>query len=139
MKRRLLQTLMLCLCLSIGEGTFAQSKVEKRYTYTLTNLKLDKATEGRFAPVLKAYLKEKKEAGDIYDNVKDKYKAAIKAGTITDKQATELINAKLASEARELEVRKKYQEQFSAVLKPKKVYYAFDLANEKISKIEGKD
>ena len=118
---------------------FAQSKLEKRYAYTLKNLHLDKKTEAQFAPILKAYLTEKKAAGDIYDDVKKKYKAAEKAGTLTDAQATQLLNAKIESEQKELNVRKKYIPEFQKVLKPKKVYYAFDLAGDKMSKIDGKD
>jgi len=119
--------------------TFAQSKLEKRYSYTLKNLHLDKKTEAQFAPILKAYLTEKKAAGDIYDDVKKKYKAAEKAGTLTDAQATQLLNAKIQSEQKELDVRKKYLPEFQKVLKPKKVYYAFDFANDKMSKIDGKE
>ena len=135
MKKFIITTLATAILLAMPIAINAQSKVEKRYAYTLKNLKLDKATETKFAPILKAYLKEKKEAGDIYDDVKDKYKSAVQAGTITDKQATLLLDAKV----KELEVRKKYTDEFKKVLKPKKVYYALDLANEKISKIDGRE
>ena len=131
---------LLAAFLLVGTASvFAQSKVEKRYAYTLKNLHLDKKTEAQFGPVLKAYLTEKKAAGDIYDDVKKKYKAAEKAGTLTDAQATQLLNAKIQSEQKELDVRKKYLPEFQKILKPKKVYYAFDYANDKISKIDGKD
>ncbi len=139
MKRLPILAALLALCLLGTTTVFAQSKLEKRYEYTLKNLRLDKATEAKFAPVLRAYLTEKKEAGDIYDDVKKKYKAAEKAGTLTDAQATQLLNAKMESDEKELEVKKKYLPEFKKVLKPKKVYYAFDLANDKMSKIEGKD
>lgn len=132
----LLSALMLC---GIITTVSAQSKLEKRYTYTLKNLHLDKKTETQFAPVLKAYLTEKKKAGDIYDNVKKKYKAAEKAGTLTDAQASQLLNAKIESEQKELDVRKKYLPEFLKILKAKKVYYAFDYAGEKMSKIDGKE
>lgn len=140
MKPSSLLVVLLTACLLLGTTqVFAQSKLEKRYTYTLKNLRLDKKTEAQFAPVLKAYLTEKKAAGDIYDDVKKKYKAAEKAGTLTDTQATQLLNAKIESEQKELDVRKKYLPEFRKVLKPKKVYYAFDLAGDKMSKIDGKD
>lgn len=133
-------SLLLAALLLVGTASvFAQSKLEKRYAYTLKNLHLDKKTEAQFAPVLKAYLTEKKAAGDIYDDLKKKYKAAEKAGTLTDAQATQLLNAKLTSEQKELVVRKKYISEFLKILKPKKVYYALDYANDKLSKIEGKD
>lgn len=117
----------------------AQSKLEKRYAYTLRNLRLDKATEAKFGPVLKAYLTEKKAAEKKYDDLKDKYKSAEKAGTLTDAQATQLLEAKFECAGKELEVKKKYLAEFQKILKPKKVYYAFDFANDKMSKIEEKD
>ncbi len=118
---------------------FAGPKLEKRYEYTLRKLKLDKATEAKFAPVLRAYLTEKKAANDIYDDIKDKYKAAKKAGTLTDKQATELLEAKFVADAKEQEVKKKYYAEFKKILKPKKIFYAFDYASEKLSVIEGRE
>ena len=135
-----LMTIAIAAILLAGVSTtaIAQSKVKKRYDYTLKNLRLDKKTEAQFAPVLKAYLDERKAAGDIYDEVKDKYKAAEKAGTLTDNQANQLLEAKIKSEEQELVVRRKYTTEFKKVLKPKKVYYALDLANDSMSKIEGK-
>ena len=62
-----------------------------------------------------------------------------KAGTLTDAQAKQLFEAKLESETKELAAKRKYYPEFLKVLKPKKVWYAFDLANEKMSKIEGRD
>ncbi len=115
----------------------AQSKLEKRYAYTLKKLRLDKATEAKFGPVLKAYLTEKKEANKKYDDLKDKYKQAEKAGTLTDNQATQLLDAKFECEVKETAVKKKYYTEFLKVVKPKKAYYAFDYSNDKMSKIEG--
>ena len=106
---------------------FAQTKTEKRYTYTMKNLHLDKKTEAAFSPILKAYLNERKAAGDIYDDVKKKY------------QAKQLFEAKLESETKELAAKKKYFPEFLKVLKPKKVWYAFDLANDKMTTIDGSD
>lgn len=115
----------------------AQSKLEKRYAYTLKKLRLDKATEAKFGPILKAYLTEKKEANKKYDDLKDKYKQAEKAGTLTDNQATQLLDAKFECETKETAVKKKYYTEFLKVVKPKKAYYAFDYSNDKMSKIEG--
>jgi len=131
--------LLSAVLLSVSTVTFAASKLEKRHAYTLKNLKLDKKTEAAFSPILMQYLKDKKEAGKKYDDLKDKYKAAEKAGTLTDNQATQLLEAKFECDAAELEVKKRYYPEFLKVLKPKKVYYAFDLSNDKMSKIEGKD
>lgn len=139
MKRILTFALAAILIAGVSTTAIAQSKVKKRYDYTLKNLHLDKKTEAQFAPVLKAYLDERKAAGDIYDDVKDKYKAAEKAGTLTDNQANQLLEAKIKSEEQELVVRRKYTAEFKKVLKPKKVYYALDFANDSMSKIEGKE
>ncbi|MBP5770516.1 MAG: hypothetical protein J6W75_04050 [Bacteroidaceae bacterium] len=126
------------LLLTFVGNAFAATKLEKRYAYTLKNLKLDKATEAKFGPVLKAYLTEKKEAEKKYEDLKDKYKSAEKSGTLSDAQATQLMEAKLECAEKELVVKKKYFVEFKKVLKPKKVYYAFDYANDKMSKIDGK-
>ena len=140
MKRLITLLLVAAFALTaVTTNASAKTKLEKRYEYTLKNLKLDKQTEAKFAPLLKAYLTERKAANDVYDDVKEKYKAAEKAGTITDAQAKQLMDAKLASETKELEAKKKYYPEFAKVLKMKKVWYAFDLANDKMSKIEGSD
>ncbi|MBR0272815.1 MAG: hypothetical protein IJQ59_01830 [Bacteroidaceae bacterium] len=131
--------LLSAVLLSVSTATFAASKLEKRHAYTLKNLNLDKKTEAAFSPILMQYLTEKKAAGKKYDDLKDKYKAAEKAGTLTDGQATQLLEAKFECDAAELEVKKRFYPEFLKVLKPKKVYYAFDLSNDKMSKIEGKD
>ncbi len=131
--------LLSAFLLSVSTTTFAASKLEKRHAYTLKNLNLDKKTETAFSPILMQYLKDKKEAGKKYDDLKDKYKAAEKAGTLTDNQATQLLEAKMECDAAELEVKKRYYPEFLKVLRPKKVYYAFDLSNDKMSKIEGRD
>lgn len=138
MNKIFIALLALALTFGVTATSLALTKTEKRYAYTLQHLKLNKQTEAKFGPILKAYLEERKAAGDIYDEVKKKYKAAEKAGTITDAQAKQLFEAKLTSETKELAAKKKYYPEFLKVLKPKKVWYAFDLANEKMSKIEGK-
>ena len=139
MKKFVSTLIAVVVMLSITATAAAQTKTEKRYAYTLQHLKLNKQTEAKFGPVLKAYLDERKAAGDIYDEVKKKYKAAEKAGTLTDAQAKQLFEAKLESETKELAAKKKFYPEFLKVLKPKKVWYAFDLANEKMSKIDGKE
>jgi len=139
MKKFILSLLAAVTLLTAATPVCAQSKLEKRYAYTLRNLKLDKATEAKFGPVLKAYLTDKKAAEKKYDDLKDKYKSAEKAGTLTDAQATQLLDAKFECAAKELEVKKKYHTEFLKILKPKKAYYAFDYANDKMSKIDGKD
>ncbi len=125
--------------LSLSTAVFAGAKMDKRHAYTLKNLKLDKKTQAQFSPILMQYLQDKKEANKKYDDLKEKYKSAEKAGTLTDSQATQLLDAKFECAAKELEVKKRYYAEFLKILKPKKVYYAFDLANDKMAKIDGKD
>ena len=137
--KRIILLLVVSLALTATTSVYAKTKLEKRYEYTLRKLKLDKATEAKFGPVLKAYLTERKAANDVYDDIKDKYKSAEKAGTITDAQAKQLMDAKLESEAKELAAKKKYYPEFAKILKMKKVWYAFEYANDKMSKIEGRD
>ena len=131
--------LLSAFLLSVSTAAYAGPKIEKRHAYTLKNLRLDKKTEAAFSPVLMQYLKDKKEANKKYDDLKDKYKAAEKAGTLTDSQATQLLEAKFECDAAEQVVKKRYYEEFKKILKPKKIYYAFDLANDKMSKIDGKE
>lgn len=136
-KHNALIGIMLCLFFFGTTSTVcAASKLEMRHAYTMRHLKLDKATAAKFAPVLHKYLEERKAAGDKYDEVKDKYKDAIKAGTITSAQGKALMDAKLASEALELTAKKKYYPEFLKVLKADKVFLAFEFANDKKSKIE---
>ena len=137
--KKILFLLLTAFLLSITTTTFAGAKMDKRHAYTLKNLKLDKKTQAQFSPILMQYLQDKKEANKKYDDLKDKYKSAEKAGTLTDSQATQLLDAKFECAAKELEVKKHYYAEFLKVLKPKKVYYAFDLANDKMSKIDGKE
>ncbi|MCR5819898.1 MAG: hypothetical protein K6F94_02955 [Bacteroidaceae bacterium] len=129
-------TIIAAFFLLAAQPSQAASKLEKRYAYTLKHLKLDKTTEAKFGPVLHKYLEERKAANDIYDDVKDKYKAAEKAGTLTPAQGLALVEAKLESDTKMIAVRKKYLAEFKKVLKGNKIYYAFDYSNDKMSKID---
>lgn len=115
-------------------STFAQKTSELRYDYVIKNLKLDKATEAKAGPVIKAFIKEMKEAGDIYDDVKSKHKAAIKNGTLTNNQAAALNKAKLDSDAKETAVRKAYYAKFKAVMSEKQTFLCYRLCADKKSK-----
>lgn len=135
---RILTVIIFCALLGLfTTSSTAQTKREIRVAYVLEHLSLDKATAAKFKPVLNAYLKEMKDAKDIYDDVKDKYKEQEKSGKLTDSQANQLLKAKLESDTKELAIRKKYQPKFVTILKGAKAYYAFDLANDKMSKITG--
>lgn len=136
-KLSLLFALILSISFAGRQAVYAQSGTELRHQYVMKNLKLDKATAEKFSPVCMSFLKEMKEAEAEYDKLKKKYKDMEKGGTLTNSQAEQLINAKLTADEAELAVRRKYVEKFKAVLPLKKVYYAFDLANDKKSKVQG--
>lgn len=128
---------LLLICTTLSAPTMAQSNLELRHQYIMKNLKLNKELTGKFSPVCKSYLEELKVAKSEYSKLKDKYKDAEKNGTLTNGQAEQLLNAKFEADAKELVVRKKYYEEFKKVIPLKKVYYAFDLANDKKSKVKG--
>lgn len=128
---------LLLLVVAFAMPLRAQSNLELRHQYVMKNLKLNKEQTAKFSPVCKSYLEELKKAKADYDKLKDKYKEAEKSGTLTNGQAEQLLNAKFEAEAKELTVKKKFYEEFKKVLPLKKVYYAFDLANDKKSKVRG--
>ncbi len=136
MKKFILLLVATLFAFTSTNTAFAGPKMDKRHAYTLRMLKLDKKTEAAFSPILMQYLKEKKAAEKKYDDLKDKYRSAENAGTLTDKQAAQLLEAKWECAAKELEVKKKYNTIFLKMLPAKKVYYAFDYSNDKMSKID---
>jgi len=133
-------TFLLALALVVCGTTYsmaAPTKQQKRVAYTLKNLKLDAATKKSLQPMLISYLQELKAAQKPYDDLKEKYKNDIDKGTMTDKVATALLQAKWTAARNENAVKEKYDKQFRTVLSVKKVWYCFDLLNDKMSKIEG--
>lgn len=137
--RKLLLAAICCITLTAVQPAQAGRKTDLRVAYTMRNMHIDKKTQAAFEPLLRQYLEEKKAATQTYEDLKDKYKAARKAGTITDSQATQLLDAKFKADAAELEVKRKWRPKFAEVLKPKHVYMAFDYSGDKMSKIEGSD
>ncbi len=129
---------LLCLALVSLTAT-AQTNRQLRHAYVMKNLNLNKEQTARFGPVLKAYLDELKEAKSNYDKLKDKYRDMEKAGMLTNSQAEQMLNAKFDADAKELVVKKKFYVEFKKVLPLKKVWYAFDLANDKKSKVRGEE
>ncbi len=129
---------LLCLALVSPTAT-AQTNRQLRHAYVMKNLNLNKEQTARFGPVLKAYLDELKEAKSNYDKLKDKYRDMEKAGMLTNSQAEQMLNAKFDADAKELVVKKKFYVEFKKVLPLKKVWYAFDLANDKKSKVRGEE
>jgi len=115
----------------------APTKQQKRVVYTLKNLKLDATTQKSLQPLLLSYLQELKAAQKPYDDLKEKYKNDIDKGTLTDKVASALLTAKWTAAKNENTVKEKYDKLFRNVIPAKKVWYCFDLLNDKMSKIEG--
>lgn len=140
MKRIGMILVMACTMLLAGAmvSYAAPTKQQKRVAYTLKNLKLDATTAKTLQPVLMDYLTELKAAQKPYDDLKEKYKTDIKNGTLTDKVASALLTAKWTAAKNEQAVKEKYEKKFMAILSAKKVWYCFDLLNDKMSKIEGK-
>lgn len=138
MKRVILLFSLVAFMSAAGrQAVYAQSGTELRHQYVMKHLKLDKATAEKFSPVCMEFLKEMKAAEAEYDKLKKKYKELEKNGTLTNAQAEQLLKAKFAKDEAELAVRRKYVDKFKAVLPMKKVYYAFDYANDKKSKVQG--
>lgn len=116
----------------------AQNKEQIRLDYVLKNLRLDKNTSVKFKPLFLNYLKEMKDAKDLYDHVKDKYKTAIKKSSLSDNQAELLLNAHWNSDAREIVVKKKYTTIFTSCIGAKRTFLVFDYASDSMKKMKGK-
>ena len=99
----------------------AQSQKDREiFDYVSKQLALSKEDKNRLRPV--------------YDNLKEKNLTAIRKDKLTSNQAIMLNNARWASDAKVLEVRKKYSQKFATVLSPQQVYYLFSYANDSKSK-----
>lgn len=135
--KKLLTVLMIAALLPIL--TMAQSQKDKdRWAYVATQMKLSRDAKAKVQPVFYSYMKELHAAKDIYDNAKDNLISSIRKNRLTTAQANQLTNARWASDAKVLEVRRAYTKKFSAMLSPQQVYYLFSYANDSKSKREGK-
>lgn len=113
----------------------AQSQKDREiFDYVSKQLALSKEEKNRLRPVFYSYRKELRSAKNIYDNLKEKNLTAIRKDKLTSNQAIMLNNARWASDAKVLEVRKKYSQKFATVLSPQQVYYLFSYANDSKSK-----
>lgn len=140
MKKILLATILFAVTFvaSTQVSYAAPTKQQKRVAYTIKNLKLDASTTRTLQPMLMQYLTDLKAAQKPYDDLKEKYKTDIKNGTLTDKAANALLEAKWKSAKDEIAVKESYEKKFRTLLSAKKVFICFDLLNDKMSKIEGK-
>lgn len=138
-KARIIGALLLLGAYVCSPSAYGQSpKQEMRVAYILKNIGVKKDTQQKLRPILFAYLKDKKAANQEYDDLKDKYKSAIKSETITEKQAEVLLTSKWACADKENAVKKSYMPKFRSVLSWKKTLKCFDLLNDKSSKVEGR-
>lgn len=137
--RKLIALALMCLALAMGNvgNAWAGKNADMRVAYVLKNLGINRDTQNKLRPLLVSYLADKKVANKPYDSLKDKLKPSIEAGTITEKQAQELLTKKWVAAEKELAVKRQYETKFKTVLSAKKTYLCFDLLNDKKSKVRG--
>ena len=136
---RFLVIALMTISMTFGMSTMALAgkNADMRVAYVLKNLGIKRDLQVKLKPILDSYMADKKAANKTYDNMKDKLKPSIEAGTITDKQAQALLDAKWVAAEKELAVKKEYEKKFKTVLSVKKTYLCFDLLNDKKSKVRG--
>lgn len=115
----------------------AQNKGEIKCNYVIKNLKLNKVQAAKFKPLFINYVNELKAAKSTYDNLKDKYKPAIKSGRLSQGQAIQLLNAHWNSDTKETAVKRKYSNIFISCIGAQKTYQAFDYASDSMKKMKG--
>lgn len=132
--KRLLILLSFFAAVQVGNfSAVAQSaKQTAQYNYVMRNLKLDKAQKDKFGPVLLRYYSEIASVKKSHSALKDKHQSAIDNGKLTDAQCDMLFNSKHKQEMDELQVRKKYYEEFKKVLTVQQAYKAIRLSNDKV-------
>lgn len=137
MKNKYTTSLLIAITIIVATGQVlkAQSKKDHwRYHHVVKGLKMSKQLESKFSPAFYAYLKEWHAARDIYNDLKDKYRAQIDKRQLTPAQAQELLDNHWKSEEEEIKVKRKYTQVFSQIVKKPYVYYIFQLANDKVPK-----
>ncbi len=142
MKRKnaiIIAILALAMTFVASTPSWAGKKTDMRVAYVLKNMGIGREAQGKLKPLLVSYLADKKVANKQYDDMKDKLKSSINNGTLTDKQAQSLLNAKWMAAEKELTVKRNYEKKFRTVLSAKKTYLCFDLLNDKKSKVMGTD
>lgn len=139
-KSRLILCCLIFLLAAFGNiGTAkAGRKSDMKVNYVLQNLGVKRDVQARLKPLLVSYLADKKVANKEYDDLKDKLKPSIDAGTITEKQAQQLLDLKWKADEKELAVKRQYEEKFKTVLSVKKTYACFGLLNDSKSKMQEK-
>lgn len=108
------------------------SKQIAQFNHVMKSLKLDKATQAKFRPVLIRYYDEITAVKKNHSLLRDKYRNADNQGKLTDEQCDLLFNSKHKQEMDELYVRKKYYEEFKKILPVQQAYKAIRLSNDKV-------
>ena len=130
---------LVAICIATTSVVSAQTPKDREiFDYVCKKLVLSKDMKTKLRPVFFSYRKELRAAKDIYDNLKDKNITAIKKNKLTPSLATQLNNARWASDTKVTETRIKYSKKFAAVLSPQQVYYLFSYANDSKEKRAGK-
>ncbi|MBR5884611.1 MAG: hypothetical protein IKZ17_05210 [Bacteroidaceae bacterium] len=134
MKRNILLLAMFIGMLTCGQSAIAQSssKQQAQFSHVMTGLKLDKETRDKFLPLLIKYYYEIASVKKSHSALKDKHQKADDEGKLTDEQCDLLFNSKHKQEIDELNVRKKYYEEFKKVLTVQQAYKAIRLSNDKV-------
>lgn len=135
----LIGLLALVMVFAMPHPALAGKKSDMKVAYVLKNLGVKRDVQAQLKPLLQSYLADKKTANKQYDEMKDRLKASIDNGTLTEKQAQQLLNAKWAADERELAVKRQYETKFKTVLSAKKTYLCFSLLNDSKSKMRGKE
>lgn len=132
---------LMAISMTLGTGTtaLAGKNADMRVAYVLKNLGVKRDVQVKLKPILDSYMVDKKKANKPYDSLKDKLKPSIEAGTITEKQAQQLLDLKWQAAEKELAVKKAYETKFKTVLSAKKTFLCFDLLNDKKSKVWGRE
>lgn len=138
---RLVLTIAMSFIVAFGNISFAQAgkKSDMRVSYVLENMGIKRDVQEKLRPLLVSYLADKKNANKSYDSLKEKLKPSINAGTITEKQAQQLLTLKWEAAEKELAVKREYETKFKTVISAKKTYICFDLLNDKKSKFMGEN
>lgn len=134
MKRNILLLAMFIGMLTCGQSAIAQSstKQQAQFSHVMKGLKLDKETRDKFRPLLIKYYDEIASVKKSHSALKNKHQKADDEGKLTDEQCDLLFNSKHKQEIDELNVRKKYYEEFKKVLTVQQAYKAIRLSNDKV-------
>lgn len=134
MKRNILLLTLFVGLLACGQTAMAQNSTKQiaQFNHVMKGLKLDKATKDKFRPILIKYYDEIASVKKSHSALKDKYQQADDQGKLTDEQCDLLFNSKHKQEIDELNVRKKYYEEFKKVLSVQQAYKAIRLSNDKV-------